>query len=187
MHVFIGLIGAITALALSGVYLYNCLVRARMMVEEAWSGVDVQLKRRHDLIPNLIEVVKAYAGHERQTLEQVAALRSQVGSGGNMALPERATLENGIARSLKSILAIAEAYPVLKADHNFLQLHQSLVQVEDEIQMARRYYNGSVRDFNVLIQSFPSNIIADMFTFKAREFFELAAVIERDVPKVAIT
>lgn len=187
MLLFISIIlGAVTTALIGAVYYYNRLVHARMMVQEAWSGVDVQLKRRHDLIPNLVEVVKAYAGHERQTLEHVAALRSKVQAGADMALPERAVLENGIASSLKSILAIAEAYPVLKADNNFLQLHQALVNIEDEIQMSRRYFNGSVRDLNVLVQSFPSNLVAGNFGFQSREFFELTAVIEREAPIITI-
>ena len=169
----------------AGVVYFNRLVRARQLLQEAESGIDVQLKRRHDLIPNLIEVVKGYAAHEKNVLENVTRLRTQAAD--LKAIDkERAGLENQLTRGLKTIFALAEAYPDLKADGQFINLHKNLTQVEDELQMARRYYNGTVRDLNVLVQSFPGNIVASSFQFKAAEFFEIETVTERAAPEVRL-
>lgn len=150
--------------------LYNSLVKLRVLVDEAWSGIDVQLKRRYDLIPNLVETVKGYAKHEKGTFEEVTKLR-------NMAMkadsPEaKAKLENQLTNTLKTIFALAENYPELKANQNFLDLQNQLSEIEDQIQSSRRYYNGAVRELNTKIQVFPTNLMAGMLGFKEREFFE---------------
>jgi LemA protein len=151
-------------------------------VEEGWSGIDVQLKRRHDLIPNLVETVKGYAKHEREVLENVTRLRSQPAGGGDVKT--RAALENNITQALKAVFAVAEAYPDLKANQNFIDLSKSLTQVEDEIQLARRYYNGTVRDYNIKAQSFPGNMVASLFSFQPAEFFEAQTAVERSTQRV---
>lgn len=161
---------------------YNRLVRGRNLVEEAWSGIDVQLKRRHDLIPNLVETVKGYATHEKQIFEDVARMRSASISASGVA--EKATAENGLTGALRQLFAVAEAYPDLKANQNFLQLQENLNTVESELQMARRYYNGAVRNQNILVESFPSNLVANMFAFQKAAFFEIEDATERAVPKV---
>jgi LemA protein len=166
------------------IVVFNGLVHARQMANEAWSGIDVQLKRRSDLVPNLVESVKGYAGHERSLLEDVTQKR-----GVARALPEgevaaRAQAEGALSVALGRLIAVAENYPDLKASTNFLDLQQQLSALEDELQMARRYYNGSVRNLNVLVQSFPSSLIAGAFHFSARDYFELADAAERAVPQV---
>ena len=164
------------------VSMYNGLVRLRNLVEEAWSGVDVQLKRRADLIPNLISTVKGYMTHERELLEKVTELRSQ--SMKAEGVGEKARVEGALSRSLANIMAVAEGYPDLKANQNFLELQGQLAKIEDEIQLARRYYNGTVRNLNIKIESFPSNLVANMFHFKKAEFFEIEEDADREVPKV---
>jgi LemA protein len=164
---------------------YNSLVRTRQMANEAWSGIDVQLKRRSDLIPNLVEAVKGYAGHERSVLEEVTRLR-----GVARALPaddvaSRAQAEGALSLALGKLVALAENYPDLKASGNFLELQQELSQLETELQMARRYYNGTVRNQNVLVQSFPSNLIAGLSGFGQRQYFEVSDA-DRAVPEVAL-
>jgi LemA protein len=175
---------AILAAALAyAMVVFNHLVRARQMANEAWSGIDVQLKRRSDLVPNLVDAVKGYAAHERSVLEEVTKLR-----GAARALPQgdvaaRAQAEGALSAALGRLFALAESYPDLKASGNFLELQQQLSGLENELQMARRYYNGTVRNLNVLAQSFPSNLIAGMFGFGPREFFELGEG-EGAVPQV---
>ena len=169
------------------IYLYNSLVRYRQMAQEGWSGIDVQLKRRADLIPNLLETVKGYMAHERETLEAVTNARAAAQAGANASPEERAKLEGALTGALGRLLAVAEAYPDLKANTTFLEFQEALQKVEDEIQLARRYYNGAVRNMNVMVQSFPSNLIAGMFGFSARPFFELADAAERAVPTVDLT
>jgi LemA protein len=153
--------------------MYNSLVQLRVRCDSAWSDIDVQLKRRHDLIPNLVETVKGYAAHEKGTFENVAKFRSQAMQATSPA--DKAQAENQLTGALKSLFAVAEAYPELKANQNFMELQGSLSQLEDTIQNARRYYNAVVRDLNTKIQSFPTNILAGMFNFQARQFFEAAA------------
>ncbi|OJT96369.1 hypothetical protein DEM27_02115 [Metarhizobium album] len=170
-------------IAIYAIYVYNSLVRSRQMTEEAWSGIDVQLKRRADLIPNLIETVKGYASHERETLEKVVELRNRA-----QALPAgdiagRAQAEGMLSQALGRLLAVAEAYPDLKANQNFTELQQTLETVEGEIQMSRRYYNGAARDMNVKVDSFPSNLIARSFGFVKAGYFEVAEA-DRAVPTV---
>jgi LemA protein len=176
------LIVGIIALVLFLIAIYNKLVRLRNMVAEGWSGIEVQLKRRSNLIPNLIETVKGYMGHETKLLNEVTQLRSQ--SKDTRAVADKSQVETALTRSLGNLVAVAESYPDLKANQNFLDLQDELAQIENEIQMARRYYNGTVRDLNIMIESFPSNLIAGRFGFTQAEFFEIDAPQDRDVPKV---
>jgi LemA protein len=163
--------------------MYNGLVRLKVQCDNAWSDIDVQLKRRYDLIPNLVETVKGYAAHEKGTLEGVVAARNSAMSAQG---PEaKAQAEGMLTSALRQVFALAEAYPQLKAVESFTQLQQSLSQIEDSIQNARRYYNAVVRDLNTKIVQFPSNIIAGMFNIKPREFFEINAPAEREAPKVS--
>ena len=158
---------------------YNGLITLRNKVEEAWSDIDVQTKRRYDLIPNLVETVKGYASHESGVFEEVTKARSIAM---NAKSPEeKAEAENMLAGTLKSLFAVAENYPDLKANTNFLDLQKTLTEIEDTIQAARRFYNGNVRDFNTKIQVFPTNLIAGMLGFKAREFFEAEAAAKENV------
>src|SRR2546426_9765850 len=150
--------------------MYNSLVQLRVRCDSAWSDIDVQLKRRHDLIPNLVETVKGYAAHEKGTFENIAKFRSQAMQASTPA--DKAAAENQLTGALKSLFAVAENYPELKASEEFTQLQNSLSQTEDAIQNSRRYYNAVVRDFNTKIQSFPTNILAGMFGFTQRQFFE---------------
>lgn len=162
--------------------MYNALVRLRVQSETAWSDIDVQLKRRYDLIPNVVETVKGYAGHEKGTLESVIQARSQAMAAQGPAA--KGAAENMLTSTLKSLFALAEAYPQLRAIESFTQLQKTLSEIEEVVQSARRYYNAVVRDFNTRIAIFPSNIIAGMFGFTRREFFELDAPEERQAPKV---
>ncbi len=168
------------------IVVFNGLVRTRQMANEAWSGIDVQLKRRSDLVPNLVEAVKGYAAHERNVLEQVTELRGQARALPSDDVARRAQAEGALSVALGKLIALAENYPDLKASSNFLELQQQLSALEDEIQMARRYYNGTVRNLNVLVQSFPSNLIAGLFGFGRRDYFEIADATDRAVPQVAL-
>ena len=178
--IILGLVGLIIVAAIT---IYNQLVRLKNMVEEGWSGIDVQLKRRSNLIPNLVETVKGYMGHERDLLTKVTELRAQSMSAREVA--EKGRLEGLLSRSLANIFAVAEGYPDLKANQNFLELQTELSAIEEQIQMARRYYNGTERNLNIKVESFPSNIIAGMFNFIKAEFFEIEDPADRAVPKVA--
>jgi LemA protein len=160
---------------------YNGLVQLRVRCDSAWSDIDVQLKRRHDLIPNLVETVKGYATHEKGTFENIAKFRSQAMQA--TSPNDKAVAENQLTGALKSLFAVAENYPELKASEQFTQLQASLSQTEDSIQNARRYYNAVVRDLNTKIQVFPTNILAGMFGFQARQFFETS---EADREPVAV-
>jgi len=163
--------------------IYNGLVQLKVQCDNAWSDIDVQLKRRYDLVPNIVETVKGYAGHEKGTLEGVVAARNRAMSTEGPAA--KAEAEGMLTSALRQVFALAEAYPQLRAVESFTQLQQTLSQIEDSIQNARRYYNAVVRDFNTKIAQFPSNILAGMLNFKAREFFEISAPAEREVPKVS--
>ncbi|MFB9950398.1 LemA family protein [Rhizobium puerariae] len=178
------LIGIVVLVALYAVMIYNGLVRSRQMAEEAWSGIDVQLKRRADLIPNLIETVKGYAAHEKGTFEEVVKLRNQAQAVPAGDVAARAEAEGLLGQALGKLFALAEAYPDLKANQNFSELQASLETIESEIQMARRYYNGAARDLNVKIESFPSNLVAGQFGFSKRDYFEIANEADRAVPTV---
>ena len=160
----------LVVLAVVLISMYNGLVQLRVRADSAWSDIDVQLKRRHDLIPNLVETVKGYATHEKGTFENIAKFRSQAMQASSPA--DKAVAENQLSGALRGLLAVAEAYPQLKASEEFTQLQGSLSQTEDGIQNARRYYNAVVRDFNTKIQSFPTNLLAGMFGFSQRQFFE---------------
>jgi LemA protein len=166
------------------IFLYNDLVSKRQLKEEGWSGIDVQLKRRSDLIPNLMETVKGYMGHERDTLEAVVQARAAATAGANASPAERSALEGALSGALGRLLAIAEAYPDLKANTTFLEFQAALRNVEDEIQLARRYYNGAVRNLNTSVESFPQNIVANAFHFTKDEYFELENEADRAVPTV---
>ena len=159
---------------------FNRLVRYNNLVDEAFSGIDVQLKRRHELIPNLVECVKGYANFERSLIEDVVAARSSTATTNDMAGLN--AKENGLTANLVKFLALAEAYPELKADTNFTQLSAQLVEVEDAIQYSRRYFNGAVRNLNISIESFPSNLVANLFDFTTKEFFAVESVTERATP-----
>ncbi len=165
--------------------IYNRLVKIRQTVSDSWAGIDVELKRRYDLIPNLVETVKGYAAHERDTLQSVVELRNKaVASTGSPA--SQAVDEQKLALGLQRLFAIAESYPQLKADQNYLALQKELAITEDRIAASRRFYNGNVRDMNTLCQTFPTNLIAGAFGFEPVTFFELTNVTERVVPRVAM-
>ena len=165
-----------------GVWLYNRLVRNRNLVKEAWAGIDVQLQKRAELVPNLVQTVKGYTSHESSVLEELTRIRSEKESGVN----QRAAQETALSKSLGRLFALAEEYPDLKASEGFQQLHNSLVEIEEHLQFARRYYNGAVRDNNNLVESFPSNIVAGMFKFSLAEFFEIELASQRSVPDVEL-
>ncbi|MFA5110485.1 MAG: LemA family protein [Desulfobaccales bacterium] len=177
------ILSVLIVLFLGAVTIYNKLVSNKNMVAEGWSGIDVQLKRRADLIPNLIETVKGYMGHERGVLDQVTELRAK--SLKAEGVGDKAKVEGALGAALGNLFAVAENYPDLKASANFIQLQQSLGDIEDQIQLARRYYNGAARNFNILIQSFPSNLVANTFHFTPVEYFEIEAAADRAVPKVS--
>ncbi|HTK39474.1 MAG TPA: LemA family protein [Patescibacteria group bacterium] len=177
------IIGLVVLLAIIVVVIYNGLVTLKVRVEEAWSDITVQLKRRADLIPNLVETVKGYAAHEKEVFQKVTEARTAVMAATQQGPAETAKAENMFEGALKSLFAVAEAYPDLKANQNFLQLQQELVDTEDKIQASRRFYNAGVRDLNTKIDMFPSNIVAGIFSFKKREFFEVEdmAAVEKPV------
>ena len=166
------ILGIIIILIIYFIAQYNSVVKLKNQAEEAWSSIDVQLKRRHDLIPNIVETVKGYAKHERETFENVTKARNMAMNAKDVK--EKAEAENFLTGTLKSLFALSENYPELKANQNFLQLQNTLSEIEDNIQNARRYYNAVVRDLNTKIETFPSNIIANIFNFKKREYFEIA-------------
>jgi LemA protein len=177
------LLAILAAAVIYIVAVFNGLVRMRNLVREGWSGIDVQLKRRTDLVPNLVEVVQGYAAHERATLEEVTRMRTASVAASDVG--GQAAAERGLQASLGKLLAVAEAYPQLKADKNFLELQQQLADVEDQLQMARRYYNGTVRNLAIAIQSFPSNLLAGPLGFRAEPYFELDDRREAAAPGVA--
>jgi LemA protein len=173
----------IGVLAVAIIVIYNGLVRLKVQADNAWADIDVQLKRRYDLIPNLVETVKGYAAHEKGTLESVIAARNQAMTAQGPAAKGQA--ESMLTGALRQLFALAEAYPQLRAVESFTQLQNSLQQIEDALQNARRYYNAVVRDLNTRIHQFPSNMIAGMTGFRPREFFEISAPAEREAPRVS--
>lgn len=173
---------AVAVFVTCAIFLFNRLVEQSNRVKEAWSGIDVQLKRRHELIPNLVAIAKEYARHEQQVFERVTQLRGE--AAGTSDQSSRAAAESDLARSLSRLLALAEAYPELKADANFRKLSDQLVETEDTLQMARRYYNGTVRDMNILVESVPSNLMAKLLGFTTAPFFQVDYATERHVPDV---
>lgn len=177
------IIGIIILIALWLIFGYNGLVTLRNRSQEAWADIDVQLKRRYDLIPNLVETVKGYAGHERELFEKVSEARSR--AMGATGLKEKGEAENALSQTLKTLFAVAENYPQLKASDNFLELQRELSDTENKIQAARRFYNGNVRDLNIRVESFPTNLVASVFGFQKMEFFEIEEAAEREAPKVS--
>jgi LemA protein len=168
-----------------GVILYNKLVVAKQRVSEGWSGVDVQLRRRSNLIPNLVDAVKGYMEHEQATLTSITELRQRSAEAETQGDGrERAQAEGRLSGSLLHLFAVAENYPDLKANQNFLDLQESLSEIEEQIQLARRYFNGAVRDNNIMVETVPSNIVAKLFNFRTAEYFEVEDSAERLVPKV---
>ena len=165
------LFGVVVLVLLYGVFVYNKFVALLKRAEEAWADIDVQLKRRYDLIPNLVETIKGYATHEKQTLADVTEMRTRAMNA--KGAHEKAEAENMLSGALKTLFAVSENYPDLKANTNFLELQRELTDTENKIQAARRFYNGNVRDLSIALQSFPSNIIGNMFGFTEREYFEL--------------
>ena len=174
------LITLVLLLVITAIWIYNRLVRSRNLVSEAWAGIDVQLQKRFELVPNLVQTVKGYASHESSVFEEVAHIRNT----GETRVDARAKQETAVSRSLGRLFALAEDYPDLKASDGFRQLHSSLVDIENHLQFARRYYNGTVRDNNNLVEAFPSNIIASIFKFTQAEFFEIELAIQRTAPNV---
>jgi LemA protein len=177
---------ALAALVLYAIYVFNRLVSTRQMANEAWSGIDVQLKRRSDLVPNLVEAVKGYAAHERELFARVTELRNMARALPDADVAGRAKAEGALSAALGRLFALAENYPDLKASANFLELQRELSTLENELQMARRYYNGAVRNLNTSVESVPSNIIARLSGFAQRSYFELADPGERAVPPVKV-
>jgi len=177
------IIGLIVLIVFWLIAVYNGLIKLRNRTDEAWSDIDVQLKRRYDLIPNLVETVKGYASHERELFEKVTQARTA--AMGAQTMEEHGKAENMLAGALKSLFAVAENYPDLKANENFLELQRELSDTENKIQAARRFYNGNVRDLNIKIETFPNNLMAEMFGFKKREFFEIEEEAAREPVKVS--
>lgn len=170
------------ALGLALIWIYNRLVRQRNIVSAAWADIDVQLQKRHELVPNLVATVRGYMRHEAEVLEQTTLARTAEPRG----LDPLAAQETGLSRQLGKLFALAEDYPDLKASEGFQQLHESLVAIEDDLQYARRYYNGAVRDNNNLVQSFPINLVAGPFGFREAEFFEIELASQRRAPRVSL-
>jgi len=181
----------LVVVAVIGLFLittYNRLVTLRQRVREAWSDIDVQLKRRHDLIPNLVETVKGYATHESTVFQNVTNARAAAVSAGQTGTPqERAAAENQLTTALRSIFAVAENYPQLQAVQEFKDLSENLTATEDKISFARRFYNGNVRDYDTALQTFPTSLLGGMFGFQSEQYFELADATEREVPKVSFS
>lgn len=182
--VLILIVALAAVLGLGLILIYNRLVRGRQLVREGWSGIDVQLKRRADLIPNLVELVRGYARHERTLLEELTRLRAATLQAATVA--EHRDVADQMQAALQQLFVAAEAYPELKADKSFLSLQDELVKLEDQIQMARRYYNGTVRDQNIRVESFPSNVVAGWFGFRLAEYFGIEDAADRQVPKVQV-
>jgi len=180
-------IGIIAILIIAFIAIYNSLVRLRNQVKNAWAQIDVQLKRRHDLIPNLVETVKGYMKHERGTLEAVTKARTLAQQVASASPGERGKVEGELSSALNRLLAVAERYPDLKASQNFLALQEELASTENKISFSRQFYNDSVLNYNNKTQMFPSNVIAGMAGFKAGEFFEVTVAAEKEAPKVSFT
>ncbi len=180
----LALLGLLLVIIALVVFYYNKLVKLKNRCEQAWSDVDVQLKRRYDLIPNLVEIVKGYAKHERETFDEVVKARRQAINVSADDIVAKAAAENMLTRTLRSLFALAEQYPNLKANENFLELQKELAEIEDKIQLARRYYNAVARDNNNAVMMFPSNIIAGLFRFKKVEYFELEEPEAQKPPEI---
>lgn len=180
----IGSIGIVAiVLVMAFILIYNKLIRIKNLVGEAWSGIDIQLKRRYDLIPNLVATVKGYSDHEAATLTKVTQLRTiAMGAG---SIDDKIKAENALTSSLKTLFAVAESYPELKASQNFAHLQKDLSDIEEQLQLARRYYNGVTREYNSIIQTFPNKLVANFLQYKTQPFFEISSEAERHAPKVS--
>lgn len=163
---------------------YNLFIRDKNLISEAWSGIDVQLKRRYNLIPNLVTTVEGYSSHERNLLNEITSKRAKTIHINN--IKEKSVAEADLSGMLKNLFAVVENYPDLKANENFLDLQNQLVEIEDQIQYARRYYNGTVRRYNIRVESFPANLIAGIFNFKQKDYFEITLATERKTPEVKL-
>lgn len=166
------------------VFIYNKIIRQKNLVREAWSGMDVQLKRRYSLVPNLVETVKSYMKYESSVLEDITKIRQQCMDASTVK--DQSEAEVMLSGGFKKFFALAEAYPELKANENFLNLQRNLIEIEDNIQYSRRYYNGCVRDFNIIVESFPGNIAAFLFKYKSRDYFEIIMSVERECVKADV-
>ena len=176
-------VAVLAVIAIWGIAVYNGLITLKNRVDEAWSDIDVQLKRRHDLIPNLVNTVKGYATHEKELFEKVTVARNQAMGAKNAQ--EKAAAENALTDTLKSLFAVAEAYPDLKANQNFLELQRELTDTEDKIQASRRFYNGNVRDYNIAIELFPARFFVGLLGFKKKDLFEITDLKEKEPVKVS--
>ncbi len=174
----------IAAIIIWAIVIYNLFIRDLNLIKEAWSGIDVQLKRRHNLIPNLVSSVQGYSKHEKTLLEDITQKRSEATKVIN--IEDRAPAESDLSGMLKNLIAVVENYPDLKAGDNFLNLQNQLVEIEDQLQYARRYYNGAVRNYNIRVESFPSNFVANAFGFKQENFFEITLATEKVTPQVKL-
>lgn len=174
--------GVIILTILMAIGIYNRLIRLKNLVQEAWSGIDIQLKRRSDLIPNLVATVQGYSQHENKLLTEITQLRSSTLNAGSIEAQVKA--ENGLTGALKTLFAVAENYPELKSNQNFIQLQKELALIEDHLQLSRRYYNATVRDFNTSLQSFPNNLVAQHLQYRPATFFEVSSAVERENPTV---
>lgn len=172
------------AIILWFIFIYNLFIRDRNLIKEAWSGIDVQLKRRHNLIPNLVSSVKGYSQHEKNLLESITQKRSEAVK--SESIKDKAPVESDLSGMLKYLFIVAENYPDLKASENFLNLQNQLIEIEDQLQFARRYYNGAVRNYNIRVESFPSNIIAGIFKFRKDNYFEITLATEKTTPEVKL-
>ncbi len=166
------------------IYIYNRLIRLQNMTNEAWSGIDVQLKKRYELVPMLVKAVAGYARHEKNLLESITQLRSQ-GINAN-TVKDQEMAEAGLSKALGNLFVVVESYPDLKANQNFLELQREISKVEHDLQRARRYYNGSVRNYNILIEQFPSNLVANIASHKQRDYFDIKNETERSVPGIEV-
>ncbi len=182
MTFFLVLLAIIVLLVFYAIGIYNKLVRKRSMVEEGWSGIDVQLKKRHDLVPNLVETVKGYAKHEQETLDQVVKARNSALQASD--IKSQIEAEKQLNSALANIFALSEAYPDLKANSNFVHLQNELSAIEGDVEKARRYYNATVRENNIMIESFPNNLFANTFGFDVHEYFEIDSETEREAPQL---
>jgi LemA protein len=172
------------AIIIGIIIIYNLFVRDKNLIREAWSGIDVQLKRRHNLIPNLVASVRGYSKHERDLFEEITEKRAKSTQIENVK--EKATVEADLSGMIKNLFVVVEEYPDLKASKNFIDLQNQLVEIEDQLQYARRYYNGRVRNYNIRVESFPSNLIAGIFNYKQEEYFEITLATERKLPEVKV-
>ncbi len=178
------LVLAIAVIIVWAIVIYNLFIRDRNRIKEAWSGIDVQLKRRHNLIPNLVASVQGYSRHEKTLLEDITKKRSEAVK--SESVRDKAPAESDLSGMLKNLFVAVENYPDLKASENFLNLQNQLTEIEDQLQFARRYYNGAVRNYNIRVESFPSNIIAGLLAFKQENFFEITLATERSTPQVKL-